>query len=58
MMASAQPGAGSNHVRAACMPQPLRIRYRAAGTLRRAINFAGGVAIGGIIALFFWLMVG
>ena len=32
--------------------------YRASGGLGHAVNFAGGVVIGGIIVLFFWLMVG
>ena len=32
-------------------------RYRASGSLGHAVDFARGVLIGGIIVLFFWLMV-
>jgi hypothetical protein len=58
MNACTQPGGGSKHVRQACKAQALRSRYRASGALGHAVNFAGGVAIGGIIVLFFCLMVG
>ncbi len=58
MMACAQPDGGSKHVRPAWKAQTLRNRYRASGALGHAVNFAGGVAIGGVIALLFWLMVG
>jgi hypothetical protein len=33
-------------------------RHRASGVLGRAANFVGGILIGGIIVLLFWLMVG
>ena len=33
-------------------------RYRASGDSGHAVNFAGGVLIGGLIVLFVWLMVG
>jgi hypothetical protein len=33
-------------------------RYRASGVLGHAVNFAGGVLIGGIVVLFGWLMFG
>ena len=58
MMASTQPGGGSKHVRPAWRAQALRSRYRASSALGHAVNFAGGVAIGGTITLLFWLMVG
>jgi hypothetical protein len=58
MMASAQLDDGSKHAPPAYRAQALRGRYRASESLRHAVNFAGGVAIGGIIALLFWLMVG
>ena len=58
MKACTQPGGGSKHVHQACKAQALRRRYRDSGALGHAVNFAGGVAIGGIIVLFFWLMVG
>ena len=51
MKACTQPGGGSKHVRQACKAQALRSRYRASGALGHAVNFAGGVAIGGIIVL-------
>ena len=58
MKKSTQSGGGSKHVRQACKAQTLRNRYRASGALGHAVNFAGGVAIGSIIVLFFCLMVG
>ena len=58
MMAGTQPGGGSKRVRQARKVQALMSRYRASGVLGHAVNFAGGVLIGGIIVLFFWLMVG
>lgn len=58
MMASTQPGGGSKHVRQACKVQALMSRYRASGVSGDAVNFAGGVLIGGITVLFVWLMVG
>ena len=58
MMASTQPGGGSKHVRQARKVHALMSRYRASGALGHAVNFAEGVAIGGIIVLLFWLMVG
>jgi hypothetical protein len=33
-------------------------RNRTSGVLGDAVNFAGGVLIGGIIVLFVWLMIG
>jgi hypothetical protein len=58
MKAYTQPGGGSEHVRQACKARALRSRYTSSGAAEHARNFAGGVAIGGIIVLFFWLMVG
>ena len=58
MTAFTQPGGGSKHVRHACKVQALMSRYRASGVLGHAVNFAGGVVIGGVIALLCWLMVG
>ena len=58
MMASTQPGGRSKHVRQACKVQALMNRYRASGASGHAVNFAGGVLIGGIIVLFVWLKVG
>ena len=58
MKACTQPGGGTKHVRRAFKIQVLVSRYRASGVLGPAVNFAGGVAIGGVIALLFWLMVG
>ena len=58
MMALMHPGGGSKHVRQACKAHALMSRYRASGVLGHAVNFVGGVLIGGIIVLFFLLMVG
>jgi hypothetical protein len=58
MMACTQPGDESKHVRQACKVQALMSRYRASGVLGHAVNFAGGVLIGGIIVLFVWMNVG
>ena len=58
MIARTQPGGGTKHVRQACKVQALISHYRASGALGDAVNFAGGVLIGGIIVLFIWLMVG
>ena len=58
MMASTQPGSERKPVRQVRKVQALMSRYRASGALGHAANLAGGVAIGGIIVLFFWLMVG
>jgi hypothetical protein len=58
MKACTQPRGGNKHVRQAYKAQALRSRYRASSVVGHAVNFAGGVAIGGIIVLFFWLMVG
>ena len=58
MMACTQPGGESKRVRPACKIQALMSRYRASGISGRAANFVGGVIIGGIIVLLFWLMVG
>jgi hypothetical protein len=57
MMACTQPGDESKHVRQACKVQALMSRYRASVS-GHAVNFARGLVIGGIIVLFFWLMVG
>jgi hypothetical protein len=58
MMVRTEPGSESKHVRLACKAQALMIRYRASGVLAHAVNFAGGVVIGGIFVLFVWLVVG
>ena len=58
MKARTQPGGGSKQVRQAFKVQTLMSRYRASGVLGHAVNFAGGVLIGGIVVLFGWLMVG
>jgi hypothetical protein len=55
--ACTQPGGGSN-LRHARQVQALLRRYRAGGGLGHALNFAGGVLIGGIVVLFAWLMIG
>jgi len=44
-------------VRLAYKAHALVSRYAARGVLAHAANFAAGVVIGGIIILFFWLMV-
>jgi len=54
---STQPGGGSKHVRQTCKAQALMNRYRASGVSGHAVNFAGGVVIGGIVVLVVWLMV-
>jgi len=56
MRACTQPG-GSN-LRQARQVQALLSRYRASGVLGHALNFAGGVLIGGIVVLFAWRMIG
>ena len=58
MMACTQPGGESKSVWHACKVQALMSRHRASGVLGRAANFVGGILIGGIIVLLFWLMVG
>ncbi len=58
MMARTQPGSGSKHVRQACKVEALMSRYRASRVSAHAVNFAGGILIGGIIVLFVWLNVG
>jgi len=45
-------------MRQECKAQALTRRHLVSGVSGHAVNFAGGVAIGGIIVLFFWLMVG
>jgi len=47
-----QPGGGSKHVLQARKVQALMSRYRASGDLGHVGNFARGVLIGGLIALF------
>jgi hypothetical protein len=58
MMASTQPGCERKPVRQARNSKALKNRYRASGALAHVAGLAGGVAIGVIIVLFFWLMVG
>jgi len=58
MMACTQPGSERKPARQACKVQALMSCYRASGVVGRAVNFAGGVLIGGIVVLLFWLMVG
>ena len=58
MMAGTQPGGRRKHVRQARKVQALMNRYRASDVSGHAVNFTGGVLIGGIIVLFVWLMVG
>ena len=56
MKACTQPGGGIKRGRRAFKVQALMSRYRASGVLGHAVNFAGGILIGGIIVLFVWLM--
>jgi hypothetical protein len=58
MMGCTQPGGESQPVRQGCKVQALISHYRASGVLGHAVNFAGGVLVGGIVVLFGWLMVG
>ena len=58
MMATTQQGGGSKGVRSVPQAKSWRSRYRVGGALGHAVNFARGLAIGSIIALLFWLMVG